>query len=92
MFTPEIIKNRLKQQPLTPFRIGATDGLRNEFQHPDLVLVGMRDIQIGQPAPVRPGIYTDRSRVALVHVAALEEMSAAAPASSNGSPPTEPPR
>lgn len=80
MFRPEDIKNRLKEQPFRPFRIIAGEGLRYDIYHPDLVLVGVRDLMIGYPSSYNPTIYDGVVRVALVHVVALEEIAA----SSNG--------
>lgn len=73
MFRAEDIQQRLNERPFQPFRIIASEGLSYEIHHPDLVLVGQRDLMIGSPSR-RPGIYDTISRVALVHIVALEEM------------------
>jgi len=74
MFRPEDIQARLRVQPFIPIRIIASEGLRYEVRHPDLVMVGVRDIIIGHDSPTRPGIYNQTTRVALLHIAAIEEI------------------
>jgi hypothetical protein len=85
MFTAEEIQKRLRQQPFKPLRIIASEGLRFDIAHPDLVFVGRHDLMIGTPDPVTPTIYSGVVRVALVHIVALEELPQPS-ASSNGPP------
>jgi hypothetical protein len=84
MFTAEQIQNRLRQQPFQPVRIVASEGLRYEIHHPDLVLVGRHDLTIGTPDPDTPSIYSGVVRVAIVHIVAMQDLPASAPTSSNG--------
>ncbi len=77
MFRPEDIQARLREKPFQPFRIIASEGLRYEVRHPDLVFVGARDLMVGFPSAFNPGIYDQVVRVALVHVAGLEDLPAA---------------
>ncbi|HKI36344.1 MAG TPA: hypothetical protein VKA46_31090 [Gemmataceae bacterium] len=86
MFTAEEIQTRLRQRPFKPLRIIASEGLRFDIEHPDLILVGRRDLTIGTPDPATPTIYDRIVRVALVHVVALEDLPVASPASTNGPP------
>ena len=79
MFSPEEIQARLREKPFRPLRIVASEGLRFDVHHPDLVFVGRRD-------PESPTIYDRVTRVALVHVVALDDLPASAPTSSNGPP------
>ena len=74
MFTPEEIQARLREKPFRPLRIVASENLRFEIHHPDLVLVGRRDLIIGSASPDSPTIYDRVTRVALVHVVAIEEL------------------
>lgn len=60
----------------------AGEGLRYDIYHPDLVLVGQRDLVIGLPGADDPTVYDGLVRVPLVHVVALEDIATAA--SSNG--------
>jgi hypothetical protein len=74
MYRAEEILARLKEKPFRPLRIIASEGLRFDIHHPDLVLVGNRDLMIGTPASKNPSIYDKMTRVALVHVVALEDL------------------
>ncbi len=82
MFSAEDIQHRLKEKPFRPVRIVASEGLHYDVHHPDLVLVGRRDLTIGYPGADNPTIYDQVVRVALVHVVALEDI----PASVGNSP------
>ncbi len=75
MFRPEDVQARLREKPFRPLRIMAGEGLRYDIQHPDLALVGQRDLMIGFPSPQNPTIYDQVVRVALVHVVALEDIT-----------------
>jgi hypothetical protein len=70
-------------KPFQPFRLIASEGLRFDIYHPDLVFVGRRDLMIGFPGPDDPSIYDQVTRLALVHVVALEDLPAQA-TSGNG--------
>lgn len=85
MYSAEDIQARLKQKPFVPLRIIASEGLKFDIYHPDLVFVGRRDLMIGFPGPDNPTIYDRVTRVALVHIVALEELPAA-PSQGNGQP------
>jgi hypothetical protein len=61
--------------------------LRFDIFHPDLVFVGRRDLMIGSPDPVTPSVYDHVTRVAIVHVVALEDLPVV-PAKSTNGPPT----
>src|SRR5437763_2997213 len=75
MFRAEDIQARLRQKPFQPLRIIATEGLKYDIHHPDLVFVGQRDIQIGYATPDRPTVYDQLVRVAIVHIVAIEELT-----------------
>lgn len=83
MFRPDDILTRLRERPFRPLRIVASEGQRFDIHHPDLVLVGDRDLMIGFPGPENPSVYNRITRVALIHVVALEDLPTP-PASSNG--------
>jgi hypothetical protein len=84
MFRPEEIQQRLREQPFRPFRLIVTEGLRYDITHPDLVLVGERDLLIGYPSPTKPRIYNRLVRVALIHLVAIEDLPLAPTAATNG--------
>ena len=86
MLRPEDMQARLREQPFRPFHFIASEGLRYEIEHPDLVLVGSRDLIIGDATPDRPTVYDRVARIALVHIVGLEDIPATAPKSHNGPP------
>jgi len=83
MFRPDDIQARLRERPFRPVRVIVSEGLRYDIVHPDLVLIGQRDLAIGFPSPDNPGVYDRLIRVALVHIVGLEDLPAT-PAASNG--------
>ncbi len=83
MLTPEDIQARLRERSFRPFRIIAGEGLRYDIRHPDLVFVGRRDIMIGFTNVEGSSIYDRVTRLARVHIVALEELEAA-PSGGNG--------
>jgi hypothetical protein len=74
MFRPETIQERLREKPFRPLRLVVSEGLRYDIRHPDLVLVGERDLIIGSPSASNPSLYDQTTRVAMVHVVALEDL------------------
>jgi hypothetical protein len=86
MFSAEEIQARLRVKPFRPLRIVASEGLRYDIYHPDLVFVGRRDLMIGIPDPTSPSIYDRIVYVALVHVVALEDLPVPPSGSTNGPP------
>lgn len=76
MFCAEDIQNRLREQPFRPMRLIVSDGLRYDILHPDLVLVGQRDLTIGSPSSDNPTIYDRLVRVAIVHLIGIEDLPA----------------
>lgn len=84
MFTPEGIHTRLRVQPFVPLRIVTSSGEAYEVYHPDLVLVGQRDMIIGKVNNKNTTFYDSVSRVALMHVTALEDLPLPAKSTGNG--------
>jgi len=54
MFNAEIIQSRLRQSPFVSMRIIISSGLTFDVYHPDLVLVGVREIMIGMASKRNP--------------------------------------
>ncbi len=81
MFSASDIQERLREKPFRPLRIIVSEGQQFEIRHPDLVLVGRHDLMIGFPGPDSPTIYDRVTRVALVHIVALEDLPAPSPPS-----------
>jgi hypothetical protein len=74
MYSAEEIQARLREKPFRPLRIIASEGLQFEIHHPDLVFVGRRDLMIGFAHPDSPTVYDRVTRIALVHVVAMEDI------------------
>lgn len=85
MFRPDNILTRLHERPFRPLRIVVSEGQHFDIHHPDLVLVGERDLMIGFPSTENPAVYDRVTRVALMHVVALEDLPA--PAAPHNGPP-----
>lgn len=83
MYTGEQIQARLREKPFRPLRLVGSEGLRFDIHHPALVLVGTQDLMIGHAHPARPTLYDQVTRLALIHLVAIEDIPVAA-ASSNG--------
>jgi hypothetical protein len=79
MYSSEDIQVRLREKPFRPLRIIASEGLHFDIFHPDLVLVGRHDVMIGSPGPDNPTVYDRVTRVALVHIVALEDLPITTP-------------
>ena len=84
MFTSKDIKQRIKKQPFVPLRIVTSSGECYDVTHPDLILVGVRDVHVGSADPGDPSTYNDVDRIALVHITALKDLNLAAKSKKNG--------
>lgn len=84
MFTPEMIKERVRKQPFVPVRIVTSAGQAFDVYHPDMIWIGQRDIHIGTPSKRDQTIYDQTTRVALLHVTALEDLPARRSKGGNG--------
>jgi hypothetical protein len=85
MFKAEEIQARIREQPFRPLRLIASEGLRYDIIHPDLVLVGQRDLTIGYPSQENPRVYDRLIRVVLVHLVGMEDLPAVTSSTTNGS-------
>jgi hypothetical protein len=74
MFTYQEIKARALMKPFTPFRVVTSSGQTFDVPHPDMIWVGARDIQIGNPSSRDPTIYDGVSRIAILHITALQDL------------------
>jgi hypothetical protein len=85
MFNADDIQSRVRQRPFVPVRIVTSSGQIYDVYHPDLVMVGRRDLMIGRPSTENPAHYDQVSRVAILHVTDLQDLpTPAAPGGSNG--------
>ena len=73
MFTPSQLKERIKKQPFVPLRIVTSSGDSYTVTHPDLALIGVRDVHIGIASRKDPTTYENVARISLLHITALED-------------------
>ena len=74
MFTPEQIRDRVRKQPFAPLRIVTSSGESYNVQHPDMIWIGLREIHVGMPSERKPQFYGRTSRIAIMHITALEDL------------------
>jgi len=86
MFSPNEIQKRLNERPFRNLRIVTSSGQSYDVTHPDLVLVGSRDIMIGTASNDNPTFYDTVSRVALMHITDLQDIPNPPPKNTNGPP------
>ena len=85
MFTADNIQERVRQRPFVPLRIVTISGEAFDVYHPDLIMVGRRDVMIGMASVNHPGQYERVTRIAIMHVTALEDLPVpTAPGGGNG--------
>jgi len=84
MFTADMIHDRVRRRPFVPLRIVTSSGQTFDVFHPDLIMVGRRDITIGIASVEHPGQYERQTRVAIMHVTALEDLPAPTPPGGDG--------
>lgn len=76
MFSSDDIQSRIRQQPFRPVRIIISSGQQFDVFHPDLVLVGRRDMIIGMASSENPAQYDRTTRIPIIHVTAMEDLPA----------------
>ena len=76
MYTTQVIKARVAQQPFVPLRILTSSGRSYDVYHPDLVWVGAWEIHVGFSSAMDPAVYDGTTRIALMHITALEDLPA----------------
>jgi hypothetical protein len=74
MFTADEIQSRIRSQPFVPVRIMTSSGQAFDIPHPDLIMIGRRDLIVGTASNKNPWQYEQTSRVAIMHVTALEDL------------------
>jgi hypothetical protein len=77
MFSSDDIQKRLRQSPFVPVRIIISSEQTFDVYHPDLVLVGRRDMIIGMASSENPSQYEQTTRVPIMHVTALADLPTA---------------
>ncbi|MBI5758674.1 MAG: hypothetical protein HZA46_09165 [Planctomycetales bacterium] len=76
MLTAKEISARVRGTPFVPFRIVMSSGEAYDVHHPELVIVGRREVIVGTPSPDDPTINDRASFLSVLHVTALEELPA----------------
>jgi len=88
MMTATEIRARVRAQPFVPFRIVTSSGRTYDVLHPDLILVGQRELTVGRPGRHDQTLYEGQDRISVLHVSALEDLPQANAQSSNGQAPS----
>jgi hypothetical protein len=84
MFTADDIYQRVKGQPFVPVRIATSDGRSFDVYHPDLILVARRFVMIGTPSRQSPAHADLVTRVAMIHITALDDLPVRSKGGENG--------
>ncbi len=74
MFTANDLHARIHQQPFTPLRIFTSSGQNYDITHPDLVLVGRRELTIGTASNSNPKYYETVSRISILHITDIQDL------------------
>jgi hypothetical protein len=74
MFRYREIKARVRKQPFVPLRIVTSAGETFDIHHPDLIMVGRREVMIGQASSGDPAIYDGVDRVSIMHITAIKDL------------------
>jgi hypothetical protein len=84
MFTADDIQKRVRVRPFRPLRIVTSSGETFDVYHPDLIMIGRRDLTVGIPSGENATHYDQQARVALMHVTALHDLPMPVPPAGNG--------
>jgi hypothetical protein len=74
MFTADEIEARIKDRPFVPVRIVTSSGQMFDVYHPDLVMISRRSLMIGTASTENPRRYELTTRVAIMHITAMEDL------------------
>lgn len=74
MFNANDIYARVKKQPFEPLRIITSSGEHYDIYHPDLIMVGQRNVFIGTASKNNPTIYDKSTYLAILHITAMENL------------------
>jgi hypothetical protein len=84
MFTADDIHARVHGRPFVPFRIVTSAGQGFDIYHPELIMIGRRALEVGTASNENPAHFEQVTRIALLHVTAIEDLPTPAPPSGNG--------
>lgn len=74
MFTTKDIQERVRQQPFVPLRLVTSSGQSYDVYHPDLIWIGRRELMVGTASNDDPVHYDQVSRIAIMHITALQDL------------------
>ena len=83
MLTADDIRARAREHPFTPFRISTSSGETFDVTHPELIMVGRRDVVIGIPKPDMPTLHDQTAKVGILHITSLLDLPMPTPPSAN---------
>lgn len=84
MLSADDIRDRVHLRPFHPLRLVTSSGETYDVYHPDLIMVGRREVTVGIPSGESPTYYDRQARIAIMHITALHDLPAAPPTPSNG--------
>jgi hypothetical protein len=84
MFTADDIKARVRHQPFVPLRITTSAGQTFDVYHPDLIMIGRRELMVGRASAESPTQYEQVTRIAIMHITALEDLPMQQASQGNG--------
>ena len=74
MFSADHIQARIRGRPFVPIRLATRTGQTYDIYHPDLIMVGRRDLTIGTASAENQAQYDQVTRVAILHVTELRDL------------------
>jgi hypothetical protein len=86
MFTADAIQTRVRERPFVPLRIVTSAGQSFDIYHPDLIMIGSRALLVGTASSANPTQFEQVTRVAIMHVTALQDLPTPAPPDGDGQP------
>jgi hypothetical protein len=84
MFSSNDIQARIQERPFRPLRVVTSSGQSYDVRHPELVIVGRRDMIIGTGSNDNPTVYEVANRVAIMHVTDLQDLPEPSTPGKNG--------
>jgi len=84
MFTSNDVYSRLKVVPFVPFEVVTSSGESYEVRHPEMALVGRRDVIIGILPPDGSQFHDQSARISIMHITAMKDLAVPASSSGNG--------
>lgn len=74
IFSENDILARIRERPFKPVRFVTTTGQTYDVYHPDLIMVGRREVIIGTASSVNPATFELVTRVSLLHVTEMRDL------------------